>query len=264
MLSIQSISSIQHNYLSPFFRFNLLTINPCRINAFLVCFTEFLRERQFALFSGIVEEIGRLESKKGAKHSFRIVINAKRILEGMKPGDSVSVDGVCLTVEKVEQTRFIVFASPETVSRTTLAEKQPGSMVNLEPALNAGGRLHGHFVPGHVDGVATISNIEKSADAWNVSFDMPSEIMPYCVLKGSIAIDGISLTIAGIKDNRIEVAVIPFTWENTTLKNRKTGDPVNVEADIFARYVRKFLEPYINKEEGVSEDLLRKSGFMKK
>jgi riboflavin synthase len=214
------------------------------------------------LFTGIIEEVGILIEKRGTGSSFRLRIGAKSF-ENLSPGDSISVDGVCLTVEKAGKGEFTVYSSPETISRTTLADKKSGSRVNLERALLPTTRLNGHFVLGHVDGVGKVLDIKKEADSWRFFFRIPEEILPFCVEKGSIAIDGISLTIAGLVAEKhiIETAIIPFTFENTSLKNNKTGDPVNIEADIFAKYAKNFLEPY-GKNKGISIDLLEQSGFM--
>lgn len=213
------------------------------------------------LFTGIIEEVGVLIEKRGTNSSFRLKIGAKSF-DNISPGDSISVDGVCLTVEKTDVEEFIVYSSPETISRTTLKDKKPGASVNLERALLPTTRLNGHFVLGHVDGVGNISDIKKEVDSWRFFFLIPEEIFPFCVEKGSIAIDGISLTIAGLKSEKytIETAIIPFTFENTTLKILKKGNPINIEADIFAKYAKNFLEPY-GKNKGITIDLLEESGF---
>lgn len=224
------------------------------------------------MFSGIVQEIGRLLSREGGGASFRLAIGAGKILEILSPGDSICVDGACLTVEIVKRDSFIVYSSPETMSRTTLSQKAIGASLNLEPSLSPTGRVHGHFVLGHVDGVGKVTEIKQEADSWRFSFSVPESVRQFCVEKGSIAIDGISLTIARIEHKPskesaldegidIEAAIIPFTYHNTTLQFRKPGDPVNVESDIFAKYAQKFLEPYAP-DKGITMDLLRNAGFM--
>lgn len=194
--------------------------------------------------------------------SLRLRIGAK-ILENLSPGDSVSVDGVCLTVEKSSGGEFTVYSSPETISRTTLKDKKPGSLVNLERALLPTTRLNGHFVLGHVDGVGKVTDIKQEADSWRFFFRIPETVLAFCVEKGSIAVDGISLTIAGLESEKhiIEAAIIPFTYEHTTLKSLKLGDSINIEADIFAKYAKKFLEPY-GKNKGITIDLLEDAGFI--
>ena len=213
------------------------------------------------MFSGIIEEMGRLLSREGGGSSHRFVIGANRIIEDLSPGDSISVDGVCLTVERIGKGDFTVYSSPETLSRTTLLDKQPGRALNLERALAPSGRVNGHFVLGHVDGVGKAIKIEQEADSWRFAFRIPGELEAFCVEKGSIAIDGISLTIAGIRENTIESAIIPFTYNRTTLQYLKTGEPVNLETDIFAKYTRKFLEPY-KSQKGITEEWLYKAGFI--
>ena len=221
------------------------------------------------MFSGIVEEIGSLEARRGTASSFRLEVRAEKVTKGIEPSHSIAVCGVCLTVESTDRAGFTVYASPETISRTTLANKSPGSPVNLERALLASSRIGGHFVLGHVDGVGQATHIRREADAWRFAFKLPENLMADCVEKGSIAIEGISLTIAAMKSSgsdsgrpdTIEVAVIPFTFENTTFNTLKPGDPVNVETDIFAKYARKFLAPH-TKNEGITEDLLKQAGFM--
>ena len=224
------------------------------------------------MFSGIVKEVGRLLSKEGGGSSFRLSIGADKILVSLSPGDSIAVEGVCLTVETVKKESFLVYSSPETLKRTTLSQKAIGAPLNLEPSLSPTGRIHGHFVLGHVDGKGKVTEIKKEGDSWRFSFEIPPPLGHLCVDKGSIAIDGISLTIAEIEYNPgkesvpdkgafIEVAIIPFTYQNTTLQYRKPGDAVNVEADIFAKYAKKFLEPY-NPNKGINIDLLRDAGFL--
>jgi len=224
------------------------------------------------LFSGIIHEIGRLLLKEGGGASFRLSIGAGKLLEILSPGDSICIDGACLTVETVKKESLIVYSSPETIKRTTLSQKAIGAPLNLEPSLSPTDRVHGHFVLGHVDGVGKVKDIKQEADSWRFSFQIPFSLGNLCVEKGSIAIDGISLTIAKIEyksckesvldeDAVIEAAIIPFTYQNTTLQFRKSGDPVNVESDIFAKYAQKFLEPY-SPDKGITMDLLRNAGFV--
>lgn len=217
---------------------------------------------EVALFTGIIEEIGTLIEKKGTTSSFRLKIGAKT-LQNLSPGDSVSVDGVCLTVEKSSDAEFTVYASPETISRTTLADKKSGSPVNLERAMLPTTRLNGHFVLGHVDGVGKVTDIKQEGDSWRFFLRIPETVLAFCVEKGSIAIDGVSLTIVGLESEKytIETAIIPFTYEHTTLKSLKPGDTINIEADIFAKYAKKFLEPY-GKNRGITIDLLEEAGFL--
>lgn len=153
------------------------------------------------MFSGIVNEIGRLLSREGGGASFRLSIGAGKIPGILSQGNSICVDGVCLTVETVKKEAFVVYSSPETIKRTTLSQKGIGSPVNLEPSLSPTDRVHGHFVLGHVDGVGKVTEIKEEADSWRFSFSVPLAVGKFCVEKGSIAIDGISLTIARIEQN---------------------------------------------------------------
>ena len=216
------------------------------------------------MFTGIIEETGRLMDRIGGENSLRIRVDARIISEELRPGDSVAVDGVCLTAEKIQKNGFTAYASPETLSRTTLGEKASGSPVNLERALPVSGRLNGHYVMGHVDGIGYVVSIKRETDSWRFAFTIPESVHPYCVEKGSIAVDGISLTIAGIHGSPaiVEVAVIPYTWDHTTLSALRAGAPINLEADILAKYVRNFLGPLAPDNMGVTESLLRKAGFM--
>ena len=215
------------------------------------------------MFTGIIEETGVILEKIGGGDSIRFSIGADRIMRDMKSGDSISIDGVCLTVENFQANRFTVYSSPETLAQTTLLKKTARSKVNLERAMLPDERLGGHIVLGHVDGVGEITQIHKKSDSWRFTFHLPAELMKFCVEKGSIAINGASLTIASLDDdnNDISVAVIPYTFENTTMVEAKKGDAVNVETDIFARYVLRFLKPYHDKN-NITEEFLRKSGFM--
>ena len=217
------------------------------------------------VFSGIVEEIGRLVSKRGDGHSQRLTIGAKSVMQSLSPGDSIAVDGVCLTVEERNVNDFSAFASPESLSRTTISLRKVGDPLNLERSLQPTGRLSGHFVLGHVDGMGEVAEIKRESGSLRFFFRIPDTLLPFCVEKGSIAIDGISLTIASLLEEQglISIAVIPYTLERTTLSVRKKGDRVNVETDIFAKYAMRFLEPYMhNDKAGLTEDLLRSAGFM--
>lgn len=215
------------------------------------------------MFSGIIEQVGRIASVEGGSASVRLTIESGSLAESLTAGDSVAVDGVCLTVEKSSKDVFTAYISPETLSRTALGIKKRGAAVNLERALPANGRLNGHIVQGHVDGVGEVAEIRRDADSWRMGFHLPEELMRYCVEKGSVAIDGVSLTIADLSDEEriIRVAVVPFTFEHTTLGERKVADKVNIETDILAKYAMRYLMPY-KKTPGLTEDALRRAGFI--
>lgn len=216
------------------------------------------------MFTGIVEEIGRVDTVIVGRKSARIKIHAKKVLEDVKLGDSISTNGVCLTVTEFDDSSFTVDVMAETMRRSNLGNLQKGSMVNLERALKIGDRLGGHIVSGHIDGVGVINELKREDNAIWVSIGAPLEILRYVVLKGSIAIDGVSLTVAYVDDNEFKVSVIPHTQEETTLTHKKVGDKVNLECDMIGKYIEKLL---VSKEissckRGIDEDFLRENGFL--
>ena len=185
------------------------------------------------MFTGLIEEVGRVASINGAGRGKTVRVSSKSI--SPEVGESIAVNGVCLTVCKTKGNDFELYASSETLRETNLSKLTPGSKVNLERALRIGDRLGGHLVQGHIDGVATVSNKVDS----KLSITPPEELMPYLVLKGSVAIDGVSLTVTGVRDSSFSVAIIPYTRDNTTLGNLRVGDRVNLEVDIMAKYLMK-------------------------
>lgn len=189
------------------------------------------------MFTGIVEETGRVASRS----DYRLTVNAEKALSEVKLGDSIAVNGACLTVVEFDAGSFGVDLAPETLRRTSLGQVKPGGAVNLERALAAGGRMGGHIVQGHVDGAGVITAITPEADCWMVEIEAPSDLTPYIVEKGFIAVDGISLTVVQIRQRRFTISVIPFTMGQTNLRERAAGDRVNLEADILAKYVESLL-----------------------
>lgn len=187
------------------------------------------------MFTGIVEEVGSVKSMAEG----RLVIGASEVLSDVKVGDSISVNGACLTVTTHDESTFSVDVVPETLRRTNLGELESGSPVNLERSMPAYGRFGGHMVQGHVDGTATIRSIEGDGDALMVTFDAPVSQMRYVVEKGFIAVDGASLTIVNCDNFSFSVTVIPHTLENTVFKDRVVGDSVNLEVDIMAKYIER-------------------------
>jgi riboflavin synthase len=190
------------------------------------------------MFTGIVRERGRVASTQQESDGLRFEIDAPATASQLGIGDSVSVSGACLTATAVSNGSFSATAVPETLSRTTLGRLQTGDEINLEPALHAGDPLGGHFVQGHVDAVGRIASIAE-ARVW---VEATPEILRYCVEKGSITVDGVSLTIAGLRDDAFEVALIPHTLEVTTLGALRPGDEVNLEVDVLAKYVEKLID----------------------
>lgn len=208
------------------------------------------------MFTGIIEETGRVKTVTNNK----IAILAKTVLAGTKTGDSIAVNGVCLTVTNLGNDYFEADISPETIRVTALSELKIGSFVNLERAVQVGSRLGGHIVSGHIDGVGRSKYIKHDGQFFSLTLEVSSELAKYIVQKGSIAVNGISLTVADIDGKDVTIAVIPHTFENTNLKTLKIGDFVNIETDILAKYVEKFLSTDNNKS-GISMEFLVEHGF---
>ena len=193
------------------------------------------------MFTGIIEETGKVEAVAKGSNSAVITIAAVKVLEDTKIGDSIAVNGVCLTVTSISGRKFSADVMAETLRRSSLGSLKHGSMVNLERAMAANGRFGGHIVSGHIDGVGVISSFEKEDNAVWVEIETPAKILRYIVEKGSITIDGISLTVAKLTDSSFAVSVIPHTGEETTLLNRNPGDIVNLENDIVGKYVERLM-----------------------
>ncbi|HEX6649556.1 MAG TPA: riboflavin synthase [Pyrinomonadaceae bacterium] len=193
------------------------------------------------MFTGIIEELGSVHSIEERGENARIVISAHLVTDGTNHGDSISVNGVCLTALDVQPDSFAADVSKETLQRSTLGSLRPGSPVNLERAVTPATRLGGHIVQGHVDARGRFTAVEDHGESWTVKIAYPKEIGRYLVFKGSVAVEGISLTIAGLDDDHFEVAIIPKTWEVTNLSHLKRGDEVNLEVDVIGKYVEKLL-----------------------
>lgn len=214
------------------------------------------------MFTGIVEEVGKISEFHKSSQGARIVVGCKSVLENLHLGDSVAVDGCCQTVVEIGGNSFSAELSPETLKITTFASAKVGSKVNLERALTPTSRLGGHIVQGHVDCLGKFLKSEKFDSFYELTFELPRTECKYIVNKGSIAINGVSLTVASVEGNVFTVAVIPHTWENTTLKNLSAGDDVNIETDILGRYVEKFLSTGNNESSRISVEFLAENGFM--
>ena len=214
------------------------------------------------MFTGIIEEIGAVAGFKSSSSGFHLKIKAKKVLEGLKIGDSVSVSGVCLTVSALADDRFGVDVVRETLTRSTLGRIKQGDGVNLERALPAEGRLDGHIVNGHVDGTGRIRRFIRKVNAAEMEITLPVQLGKYVVQKGSIAVDGISLTIAEVLNkNDIRIAIVPLTLSSTTLLDRKVGDHVNIEVDQVAKYAEKQGILPEKKSSRIDEGFLRETGF---
>jgi riboflavin synthase len=188
------------------------------------------------MFTGLIEAVGVVSELAQAGPGFRLRVRTPLASE-LAPGDSLAVNGCCLTVTGTHDGDVTADVGPETVRVTTLGTLRPGSRVNLERPLRADGRFGGHFVQGHVDGVGTIAEVRTDGDAHWVAVDCPVALAPYLVLKGSIAVDGISLTIAALEGARLQAMIVPFTWQHTNLPSLRAGDHVNIECDMIAKYV---------------------------
>jgi riboflavin synthase len=196
------------------------------------------------MFTGIIEEVGRVTRIEQRGENRRITIAADRTPEELETGNSVSVSGVCLTAVDIKPRSFCADLAPETWVRTSFSRIKEGAVVNLELPMKADGRFGGHVVQGHVDGVGKLTSFDRIADSenWWLEIELPDAVEKYTVYKGSISIEGISLTVAKLEKNRCTVAIIPHTVEMTNLHSLKPGDPVNLEADLIAKYVEKMMQ----------------------
>ncbi len=196
------------------------------------------------MFTGIVEEVGRITRIEQRGENCRITIAAEHAPKELGTGHSVSVSGVCLTALDIKPGSFCADLAPETWIRTSFSRIHEGALVNLELPMKADGRFGGHIVQGHVDGVGKVIALERIADSenWWLHIELPPEVEKYTVHKGSISIEGVSLTVAKLEDRRCTIAIIPHTVEQTNLKSLKPGDPVNLEADLIAKYVEKMMK----------------------
>lgn len=193
------------------------------------------------MFTGIIEELGRVREVERRGEDARIRIEARTVTEGSRDGDSISVNGVCLTALDLKPDSFVADVSKETLFRSTLGSLKAGSPVNLERAVTPATRLGGHIVQGHVDARGRFMGSENHGDSWTFRFAYPKELARYLVLKGSVAVEGISLTIANFTDNYFDIAVIPKTLEVTNFSQLRPNDEVNLEADVIAKYVERML-----------------------
>lgn len=195
------------------------------------------------MFTGLIEEVGKVAELSGAGTGRRIVISSAALVKELKTGDSIAVNGVCLTALDITPNSFAADLAAETVARTSLTRLRAGSPVNLELPTKAGSRLGGHVVQGHVDGVGTLVSLEQVSGGgdWRLTIEVPSDLARYIVFKGSISIEGISLTVARVEGARVTVAIIPHTYQATNLHALKPNDPLNIEVDVIAKYAEKML-----------------------
>ena len=221
------------------------------------------------MFTGIIEGLGTITAIRPAGKARKMTIDSDFALQGTAIGDSVAVNGACLTAVRVESKRFEVDLSPETVSKTTFGSARVGERVNLERALRLSDRLDGHLVSGHIDGVGAIVHRKTTANAILVTIGVPENLTRYMIEKGSVAVDGISLTINRIDTGSFEVSIIPLTAQKTTIQAKKTGDPVNIETDMLGKYVERFVAGERGrkgapdeKNQSLDRQFLLKSGFI--
>ena len=217
------------------------------------------------MFTGIIEELGVLQELRLESDGAKVTIGAKQVLTGLKIGDSVSVNGVCLTITRMNPASFLCDISAETLRLSSFPLAKQGAKVNLERSLMIGDRLGGHFVLGHVDGIGRLVSRTTSGPGFVMTFGYPVELERYLVYKGSVAINGISLTVASLEKSALSVAVIPHTFEATNLSELRGGDPVNLEVDVLARYFERFFQLGLLKREapgtGLTSEYLKSQGF---
>lgn len=213
------------------------------------------------MFTGIIEIVGTVRQVVRNGTQMQIVVELGSLATGTALGDSIAVNGVCLTVSRLDGTVAAFDVSTETVRRSTLANLKTGDIVNLERAMSANGRFGGHVVQGHVDGIGRIAAIRKQADFATFRFEAPPELLEQMVLKGSVAVDGISLTVAALDKTGFEVALIPTTLAETIWKHSKIGDSVNIETDILVKIIQKQLHTMLDSSSGLTLEKLKEHGF---
>ncbi len=217
------------------------------------------------MFTGIIEELGTIKQIKNGQASIKLVVGCSRVLAGSKLGDSIAVNGVCLTVTSMTADTFTADVMPETMRRTGFSQLSIGSKVNLERAMLAGGRFGGHIVSGHIDGIGYVASLKKEDNAVWVSIDTSKDILKYIVEKGSVSIDGISLTVAYVDSSCFKVSIIPHTAGHTTLLDKKPKDIVNLECDVVGKYIEKLVmtpkEEPTEESSGITMEFLSKYGF---
>ncbi len=214
------------------------------------------------MFTGIIEALGEIDAVTPGGQSARMAIRTPKGFGSPGIGESIAVNGVCLTAEELLSSGFAASVSAETLTRSTLGALRRDDKVNLERALAMGGRLGGHLVSGHVDAKGRIRSISERDNSWDLAVETPPEILSLCIEKGSIAIDGISLTIAALESWGVRCAIVPHTFEETNLRQRRAGDEVNLESDLIGKYVQRLLGPNAPGEKGITWDTLEQSGYL--
>ncbi|MEK6766502.1 MAG: riboflavin synthase [Planctomycetota bacterium] len=214
------------------------------------------------MFTGIIEHLGKVKQVKLQASSAIIVVDVGPLSDDVNPGDSIAINGACLTVTQIKDSEVYFDVSTETLSKTTIGRLKTSDNVNIERSLKMGDKLGGHFVTGHVDGVGVINKVESEPGQCTVWFSVSEELTNMMIKKGSVAVDGISLTIVEIRDGLFSVALIPYTLGATTLGFKKAGQKVNIETDMLGKWVKRILTVNESTTSGITEDLLKKKGFM--
>ncbi len=222
------------------------------------------------MFTGIIRELGRTDKIYKSGSTYQIRIKAEKVLQNINKGDSIAVNGVCLTVVSFNEKSFTADVMPETLNRTNLNEIKKGEMVNLEPSLGSEDLFDGHIVTGHIDGIGELTDVIKDKNARLVDIKYPSELNEYLVEKGSIAVNGISLTLVKVNKTKFRVSLIPESWKATNFHKLNIGDKLNLETDILGKYVVKTVKRYLSKGEdqkfenrkGLSKEILQRNNFM--
>lgn len=218
------------------------------------------------MFTGLIEELGIIRRISGSGDGTGLVIGAREVLSDLKIGDSVAVSGPCLTVTDVGRDSFTAWAMPETIKRTNLSSLSVGQKVNLERAMTLGGRMGGHLVSGHIDAVVTLTGRQTQGGAILLSFTAPGSMLRYIVTKGSVALDGVSLTVVAVDETGFSVGLIPHTTAQTTLGQKESGSLINLEVDLIAKYVEKMLEPRLDgtddHKEAITMATLQEKGYL--
>ncbi|MGM0689447.1 MAG: riboflavin synthase [Bacillota bacterium] len=218
------------------------------------------------MFTGIIEEIGVLRRISSSGGGTSLVIKAKEVLTDLKIGDSVAISGPCLTVTSLDRDSFTVWVMPETLEKTNLQNLSIGEHVNLERAMSLGGRLGGHLVSGHIDAVIALNGRRLQGDAIILSFEAPGHLLRYIVPKGSVALDGVSLTVIDVDESGFSVGLIPHTASWTTLGQKESGSMINLEVDMIGKYIEKMLIPRLDggkdQKQTITMDLLQKKGYL--
>jgi riboflavin synthase len=213
------------------------------------------------MFTGLIENLGKVTAVRKTAAGMGLVVDIGAMAAGAKIGDSISVSGVCLTVAKISGTVAEFDVSVETLVRSTIGKLAVGTAVNLEQAMRADGRFGGHIVQGHIDGTGTVKDIRKKGDFYDVTFAASKELLDEMVVKGSVAVDGISLTVAAMDKESFSVAVIPVTWEHTTMGKMKKGDRVNIETDVIVKTIKKQIGLMLGDGKGLTAEKLREMGY---